>query len=405
MNRRQFLGGASLGMALISGKLWALPLESVASEQRLLVVLLRGGYDGASLLVPHGFPFYYASRPSIAIPRPNATDAKSALDIGGGYGLHPAVGPSLYALYQQRQAVLIPFSGSQDVSRSHFEAQDVIEIGMGAKRHLNDTSGFLNRLVAVLRSNGHRLGGMSFTDNLPLAFKGRVEVPNISVRTQVRDVADERQGKMLTALYQNKRLGEYVDEGIQTRRDVAAELEQEMKDASRGAAKANGFEREARSIAGLMRENPSYTVGFVDVGGWDTHVNQGAAVGQLANNLGNLAQGLYGFADELGDARWRRTVVVVLSEFGRTFRENGNRGTDHGHGNAMWVLGGGISGGKLSGELADVSEKALFQNRDFPVLNDYRSVLAHLVQRMYGLDANALNVVFPGATLFDYQIV
>ena len=408
MNRRQFLirsGMAATGLSLFSRQVWALPPGSQASSSRLLVVLLRGGYDGASLLVPHGFPFYYASRPNIAIARPNPSDPSAALDIGQGYGLHPAVASSLYALFQARQAVLVPFSGSQDLSRSHFQSQDVMELGQPPRNQLDYASGFLNRLVTVLRKDGRRLGGMSFTDNLTLAFKGTDEIPNISLKGQVRDTTDDRQAQMLASLYRGRKLDDYVEEGMQTRHQVSAELEKEMKNASRGAAQAKGFEKEARAIAALMRDNPAYAIGFTDVGGWDTHVNQGAATGPLATNLENLSQGLAGFADELGPDAWRQTVVVVMSEFGRTFRENGNRGTDHGHGNTLWVLGGGISGGRLAGELTDVSEEMLFQNRDLPLLNDYRSVLASLMHRMYGLDTARLNTVFPAVSIQDYGIV
>ena len=408
MNRRQFLMRSTItatGLSLFSRQLWALPPGSQVSGSRLLVVLLRGGYDGASLLVPHGFPFYYASRPNIAIASPNPANPGAALDIGQGYGLHPAVASSLYALYQARQAVLVPFSGSQDLTRSHFQAQDVMEIGQPPRNPLDYASGFLNRLVGVLRKDGQRLGGMSFTDNLTLAFKGTAEIPNISLKGQVHDTTDDRQAQLLATLYQGRKLDDYVQEGMQTRHQVSAELAAEMKNASRGAALAKGFEKEARAIAALMRDNPAYAIGFTDVGGWDTHVNQGAATGALATNLESLSQGLAGFADELGPDAWRKTVVVVLSEFGRTFRENGDRGTDHGHGNTLWVLGGGISGGRLAGELADVSEKTLFQNRDFPLLNDYRSVLADLMHRMYGLDSARLSTVFPGVSSQDYGLV
>jgi uncharacterized protein (DUF1501 family) len=153
-----------------------------------------------------------------------------------------------------------------------------------------------------------------------------------------------------------------------------------------------------------MRDNSAYSIGFVDVGGWDTHVNQGAAEGALAANLAGLANGLAAFAREMG-ARWKSTVVVVMSEFGRTFRENGNRGSDHGHGNTLWVLGGGIAGGRIAGRQVALTEATLFQNRDLPVLNDYRSVLAHLFARMYGLGDAALGRVLPGAKAEDYGIV
>jgi uncharacterized protein (DUF1501 family) len=408
MNRRQFLlhGGIAAASLALPWGAWALPSNSQASGSRLLMVLLRGGYDSASLLVPHGFPYYYASRANIAIARPDTINPGSALDIGQGYGIHPA-SSSLYDLFHAKQAVLVPFSGSQDLSRSHFQAQDVMELGQSPKDKggLDYNSGFLNRLVAVLQNKNPKVSGISFTGNLTPVFKGNVEIPNINLQGQVHNIADDRQTRMLQALYQENALEDYVKEGIQTRQQVSAVLDMEMQNASRGAAKANGFEKQARSIAALMRDNPAYSIGFVDVGGWDTHVNQGAATGALATNLGNLSNGLSGFADELGNDAWRNTVVVVMSEFGRTFHENGNRGTDHGHGSTMWILGGGISGGKLSGELTDLNEKTLFQNRDLPVLNDYRSVLSHILQRLYGLNPAQLDRIFPGRTNGNFEII
>lgn len=407
MNRRQFLThlSAFAGLTLLHRQVWALPDNNQALGSRLLVVLLRGAYDGNSLLIPHGSPFYYAARPTIAIARPNGNDPASALDIGQGYGLHPAVSATLYPLFQQHQAAFVPFSGSQDTTRSHFQAQDVMELGQEATVNIDYNSGFLNRLVQVLQHNGQRTGGISFTNNLPLTFKGGLPIPNIALNGQVHDVADDHQTRLLTSLYTNNALNADIQEGFQTRHDVSADLIKEMQDASRGAAKASGFEKTARSIAALMRDNPAYAIGFIDAGGWDTHVNQGAASGPLANNLGNLAQGLSGFADELGNNAWRQTVVVVMSEFGRTFRENGTRGTDHGHGNTLWILGGGISGGRLAGELTEVSEKNLSENRDSPLLNDYRSVLANLMQRMYGLNAAQLETIFPNVTHKDFALV
>jgi len=408
MNRRQFLlhgvAAASLGL---SWKTWAMPAPARMAAPRLLVVMLRGAYDGASLLVPHGFPFYYAARPTIAIARPDPANPGAALDIGQGYGLHPAVAPSLHKFFQARQAALVPFSGSQDLSRSHFQSQDVMELGQNPndKGGLDYASGFLNRLVGVLQQGGKKMSGMSFTASITPVFKGSVEIPNIVLQGQVNAMTDTRQVQMLETLYQGQRMRDVVEEGIRTRQQVSAVLEKEMKEASRGAAQANSLEKVARSIAALMSDSSAYSIGFVDVGGWDTHVNQGAATGALATNLANLGNGLSGFADELGAEGWRNTVVVVMSEFGRTFHENGNRGTDHGHGNTMWILGGGISGGKLAGEQTELSEKTLFQSRDLPLLNDYRSVLSHVFSRMYGLNAGQLDTVFPGSSIRDYGIV
>ena len=175
-----------------------------------------------------------------------------------------------------------------------------------------------------------------------------------------------------------------------------------MQKANRGAVNAKGFASEAQRIARLMREQ--YRLGFVDVGGWDTHVNEGGAHGQLANNLENLGSGIAAFAQELG-TEWNNTVVVVVSEFGRTFRENGNKGTDHGHGSVYWVLGGGVNGGRVLGEQAKVQQSTLLQNRDFPVLNNYRAMLGGLYARVWGLDARQIDRVFPRVKTTDLRLV
>jgi uncharacterized protein (DUF1501 family) len=179
-----------------------------------------------------------------------------------------------------------------------------------------------------------------------------------------------------------------------------------MDAASRNAMTARGFELVARRMALLMRDR--FDLGFVDVGGWDTHVGQGGATGYLANRFEELGRGVAGFAQEMGDDAWRQTVVVVISEFGRTFRENGNRGTDHGHGTVYWVLGGGLSaqaGGRVVGEQQALTQATLFQNRDYPVLNEYRAVFGGLFTRMYGLSPAQLARVFDGVAPKDLQLV
>ena len=179
------------------------------------------------------------------------------------------------------------------------------------------------------------------------------------------------------------------------RDEVSQEMASEMEASGRNAISAKGFEAEAMRVARLMRER--YTLGFIDVGGWDTHVGQGGATGYLASRLEELGRGLAAFANALGPA-WRETTVVVMSEFGRTFRENGNRGTDHGHGGVMWVLGGSPKPGPVAGEQVAVSAQALLQNRDWPVLNDYRGVLGGIFEKQFGLGASQLQAVFPRAS-------
>jgi len=191
--------------------------------------------------------------------------------------------------------------------------------------------------------------------------------------------------------------------GFEVRDDVAREMAGEMEAANRNAISTKGFDGEARRVARLMRDR--YAIGFIDIGGWDTHVGQGAASGTLANRLEELGRGVAAFADEMGEDAWRRTVMVVVSEFGRTLRENGNRGTDHGHGSVYWVLGGGLAGPAVAGEQVAVEPNTLFQNRDYPVLKEYRSVLSGLFRRQFGLGPAALDRIFPGAVPRDLRLI
>jgi len=183
---------------------------------------------------------------------------------------------------------------------------------------------------------------------------------------------------------------------------ASGNVSSEMQAASRNAISARGFEVEARRMAGLLRER--FNLAFIDVGGWDTHVNEGGAQGQLANLLSNLGPGLSRFAEQMGSA-WASTVVVVISEFGRTFRENGTRRTDHGHGTVYWVRGGGVHGGRIAGNQVAVERGTLNQDRDWPVLTEYRAMLGGLFKRMYGLDGAGVDRVFPRTRALDIGLI
>jgi uncharacterized protein (DUF1501 family) len=243
---------------------------------------------------------------------------------------------------------------------------------------------------------------MSFTDQLPIVLRGDVAIPNMALKSVGKPGVDERQGKIIAAMYERTPLAAPVTEGFGVRNEVMQSVQAEMDASSRSAISAKGFEAEARRMARLMKER--FNIGFVDVGGWDTHVGQGGATGYLANRFDELGRGLAGFAEESG-ADWGKTVVVVVSEFGRTFRENGNRGTDHGHGSVYWVLGGGIRGGRVVGSQVKVDQPNLFQNRDYPVLNEYRAVLGGLFARQYGLSGARLAQVFPGSSARDLALL
>jgi uncharacterized protein (DUF1501 family) len=387
-----------------------------AADVKFLLVFLRGGYDAANVVAPVGSDFYYDARPTLALPRPDATNPQAALPLAAPgeavhWGLHPALKDTLLPLWHRGELAFVPFAGTDDLSRSHFETQDSVEAGLplagtGRARPAAG-SGFLNRLATVL---GGAAAPVAFTDGLPVAMTGEVEVPNVSLRGTGKPPFDDRQMQVLLSMYKGTRFEALITEGFQLRKAVAEEADlmaaaaaaSEAQAANRRALTATGFELEARRMAALLRDR--FNLAFIDVGGWDTHVNQGGAQGALANLLASLGQGLAGFADQLENT-WSRTVVVVVSEFGRTFRENGTRGTDHGHGSVYWVLGGGVHGGRFVGEQIAVAPQTLNQGRDFPVLTDYRALLGGLFQSLYGLDAARLERVFPGAAPKDLGLV
>jgi len=380
-------------------------LAAAPGTPRVLIVFLRGAYDAASLLVPVNSGFYYDQRPNIAIARPgSAADAALALDAD--WGLNAALGGTMLPLFQRKQLAFVPFAGTDDASRSHFETQDSIELGQPLTGARDFQSGFMNRLAQVLGARD----SIAFTDQLPLSFRGAVPVPNLALGKLKRAAVDPRQSQLIAGMYQGSTLAGNVQEGFAVReealRDIdpgtAGSMGTEMLAASRDAITAKGFEGEARRIARLMRER--YHLGFVDVGGWDTHVGQGAGTGYLANRLAELGKGLAAYAEEMGPA-WGDSVVVVMSEFGRTFKENGNRGTDHGHGSVYWVFGGAVRGGRVVGEQVAVAPASLFQQRDYPVLNEYRSLLGGLFGRLYGLSPGQVQQVFPGVTGRDIGLV
>jgi uncharacterized protein (DUF1501 family) len=419
LSRRALLKVALLGAAHpllpvrgIVSKAFAAP---GAADAKFLLVFLRGGYDAANVIIPVGSEFYYESRPTIALPRPDPANPAAAISLARAndavtWGLHPALKDTMLPLWQKGQLAFVPFAGTEDLTRSHFETQDSIESGMpvvapGSAPHAYG-SGFLNRLAAALDGTA---APVSFTDGLPMVMTGEVIVPNVSLKGTGRAPFDDRQMALLTGMYANTRFEHLITEGFDLRKTVAEQAELmakggmtgEMQAANRNALTAKGFELEARRMAGLMTDK--FNIGFIDVGGWDTHVNQGNAQGQLATLLLSLGQGLAGFAEQMGPV-WSRTVVVVLSEFGRTFRENGTRGTDHGHGSVHWVLGGAVHGGRLAGEQVAVTPQALNQKRDLPVLTEYRGMLGGIFRRIYGLDNSRIERVFPRTMALELEL-
>jgi uncharacterized protein (DUF1501 family) len=384
------LKAAALSPLLIpAGKLYALP---AADAPRLLVVFLRGAYDAANIVVPVSSDFYYASRPNLAIPK------AAALPLTSDWGLHPALKDSIYPLWQKKQIAFVPFAGTDDTSRSHFETQDTIEMGQPVGGHRDFGSGFMDRIAAGVSGTTP----IAFTNTLPLSFRGPTPIPNIAIANTGKPGVAGKNADLIQSMYQGQDLAPAVAQGFQVQNEVYQAISNEMLAANRGAVSPKGFELSAQRIGVLMQEK--FNLGFVDVGGWDTHVNEGGADGYLAGRIGELGRGLSLLADTLGP-QWNNTIVVVVSEFGRTFRENGDRGTDHGHGSVYWVLGGGVAGGRMAGPQVAVTRANLFQDRDWPVLTDYRSLIGGILKKSYGLSQTQLTQIFPQATAADLSLI
>ena len=396
MNRRSFLKllTSSFPAAYFPSELFAVP----ENDTRFLLIFLRGGYDAANILIPHSSTYSYETRPNIAIAKPDLNNPQAALAIDSDWGLHPALKQNIWPLFQQGEAAFIPFAGTNDLSRSHFETQDSIELGQSITGHKNYNSGFINRLVKELSGKQ----GISFTDSLPLSCKGDANIANISLKGNKKQKLAKNQIDILTEMYHGGSFDAYVEEGLNLSQKAADDFANEMIQANRGAIMAKGFEIQAKRMAKMMKEH--FNIGFIDVGGWDTHYNQGNAEGELANKIKGLGNGIASFSKEMGPV-WKKTVVLVISEFGRTFRENGNKGTDHGHGSTYWLLGGGIKGKQIVGEQIRLNENNLFQNRDYPVLTEYRTLLSGLFRAQFGLSEKSLHTIFPDIKPLNLHLI
>lgn len=380
LSRRLLLAGAP---GLFAARGWAMP----AGSPRLLLLFLRGGYDSASLLVPHRNDFYRRVRPTTAVP------PERQIALADGWALNNAAN-ALKPLWDRRQLAFIPFAGSPHLSRSHFETQDIIEFGH-AGRNRAETTGFMNRLASEIGARGQ---AMAFTQTLPIAMRGPLVVPNVDLSR--RNALPQGRQAAIAAMYAaDRQLGDQVKAGLDAGSAVSATLEREMRLSGRNAAGAAAFEANAQRIGLLMRDKVA--LAFADIGGWDTHVGQ---AGGLDYRLGFLARGLSNLAAAMGPA-WRDTSVLVISEFGRTFRENGSRGTDHGHGTSFLLLGGAVAGGRIGGRQQAITEASLHQNRDFPVLNDVRDVAGGLFRRLYGLGPAAVQRIFPASRPLDLGLL
>ena len=398
MERREFLRHlmlASGGLLLSVGKRgWAAQLADPSGDgRRLVVVFLRGAVDGLNVVVPWGDDRYYEARPSIAIPKPGQPDG--ATDLDGHFGLHPALVPML-PFWQDKSLAFIHASGSPDPSRSHFDAQAFMETGTPGVATTPD--GWMNRLLGALPGPRSPTEALSLGPTLPRILMGSNSVANLPLgRNADHPMAMDKPkvADAFGALYQgDSPLDKAFQQGQQARGELMSDLAKDMSDSFNGAPSVDGFSQDSSRLAALMNRDSSIRLGFLAVGGWDTHVGEGAAKGQLAHHLESLGNGLAALARGLGPV-YKDTTVVVMSEFGRTMRENGNAGTDHGHGNVMWLMGGRVKGGKVYGDWPGLGDQQLYQNRDLAVTTDFRQVISSVLSRHLGLPDTVLVQVFP----------
>ncbi len=398
MRRREFLQrtGAGLATLCLGPDAWAVSTPGAdRTTSRLVVVMLRGAVDGLSVVVPYAEPAYYRSRGSIAIAPPDA-QAGGAIDLDGRFGLHPALAP-LLPHWREGTLAFVHASGSHDPTRSHFDAQDYLETGTPGIKSTPD--GWINRLLGALPGDRKPTEALSMGPALPRAMLGANPVTSLpNGRSALRPGAMDRQD--VATAFDRVYVGD--DPVVRAYRDaqtgrgrMMSALARDMDSADKGAAPASAFRAEAERLASLFRSQPDLRIAFVAVGGWDTHIGQGGATGILSTRLGQLGDGLATLAHRLGPAL-NDTSIVVLSEFGRTVRENGTGGTDHGHGNVMWLLGGPIAGGRIHGRWPGLDESALHEGRDLAVSTDFRTVLSTLIARQMALTPAALAAVFPG---------
>jgi uncharacterized protein (DUF1501 family) len=399
MKRREFLktmAFSTSGLLFLTGNGWAAKaLGEEKTRKRLVVVFLRGAVDGLNVVVPYSETVYYSARPTIAIPRPGENGGAFRLD--NHFGLHPALSP-IMPLWEQGTLAFVHASGSSDSSRSHFDAQDYMETATPGAKSTPD--GWLNRLLEVLPGTRRATEAISVGPTLPRILSGKIATTNFTLNeagTRPTPLDRPEIQSAFDRLYTgNDPLSIAYREGQSARKELLAQIAEDMKMSDGGAPSPNGFAGEAQKLGRLIARDSTIKVAFVALGGWDTHVNQGSSTGQLANRLTGLGETLAALVQGLGSA-YSETAILVMSEFGRTAQENGNTGTDHGHGNVMWVAGGTVRGGKVYGEWPGLSGNELYEGRDLAVTTDFREVISAVLQSQFDLTVTQLNKVIPKA--------
>ena len=411
MQRRVFVKSGALALVtmglsprFLRRTAFGVELPGAAKGKTLICLFQRGAADALNVVVPHGESAYYSLRPRIAIPRPTARlgDAQAAIDLDGFFGLHPSLQP-LKPLWDRGLLAPIHAVGSPSTTRSHFDAQDYMESGTPDVKSTPD--GWLNRYLATkgtceeCAAHGSvrpsPFQAVAMTDQTPRILEGSAPAVAMTSLDAFTVRAGGTSAEQIEALYRTgssdvvHASGSEMFEAVKMLRAANPQRYQPENDANYPRSQ---FGQRLREIAQLIKANVGMEIAFADVGGWDTHVNQGGATGQLANRLGDFAQSIAALVMDLGD-RMDNVVILTMSEFGRMARENGNGGTDHGHAGAMFAIGGSIKGGKVHGKWPGLAPEQLYEGRDLALTTDFRAVFSEIAAKHLG--ANKLDAVFP----------
>ena len=409
--RRAFMKGGAMALvgtsavpAFLRQSVLAQSTSAQAQGKKLVVIFQRGAADGLNIVVPHAETNYYRLRPTIAIPQ------DQLIELDGFFGLHPAM-QSFKPLFDQGHMAMIHATGSPDTTRSHFDAQDFMESGTPGVKATPD--GWLNRALQAedlhRPANHTAFRAVALGSQVPRTLDGRI--PAIAVnRLQDFAVAGKNPNAApISSAFEAMYAGS-VDSILHGTGQETFEAVKMLKATDpahykpvAGANYPNGaFGGNMRQIAQLLKANLGVEAAFTDIGGWDTHQNQGNVNGQLANCLRDFSQGISAFWTDMGDAG-ENVTVVTMSEFGRTAEQNGTGGTDHGHANVMFILGGSVKGGKVYGKWPGMATEQLYQNRDLAITTDFRQVLGEAAYKTLG--AHNLELVFPGSDLKTTQFL
>ncbi|HLH37258.1 MAG TPA: DUF1501 domain-containing protein [Alloacidobacterium sp.] len=405
ITRRAFMKGGAMAVvgtsaipSFLTRTVMAQATTAQAQGKKLVVVFQRGAADGLNIVVPHRENAYYQMRPTIAI-QPN-----QVIDLDGFFGLHPAMQP-LKPLWDQHHLAIVHACGSPDPTRSHFDAQDYMESGTPGVKATND--GWLNRALqaedACCARKHSAFRAVALGTQVPRTLEGRI--PAVAVNN-VRDFSVGGQNPAVAPMAASFETM-YADSVNAVLHGTGSETFEAVKmlqaaDPAKytpapGANYPNGpFGNSLRQVAQLLKANLGVEAAFTDIGGWDTHQNQGNVNGQLANRLKDFSEGIAAFWIDMGEQS-ENIVLVTMSEFGRTVHQNGTGGTDHGHANVMFVMGGGVQGGKVYGKWPGMRQDQLYEGRDLAITTDFRQVLGEAAYKTVG--ARNLDLVFPGAHL------